>query len=142
MAAPYLFGYNFGVPGIPHSPCTEVKRTGGRVSDRQYSGKRTEGDGGRTVVVEVMDGHDVRPLPSRLDLMEQSTTLEWGYGMGGPAQLALAILADVTGDDAYAERHHQWFKLDVVSRFSWDEWGLRESQVWDWINEHHPLKSK
>jgi hypothetical protein len=111
------------------------------MSDKIYSGKRGQDSDGQGVIVEVTDGENFWPLPSRLDLKEHSTKLEWGYGMGGPAQLALAILADVTGDDAYAERHHQWFKLEIVSRFDWDEWGLRESQVWDWINEHHPLKS-
>lgn len=111
------------------------------MSDKIYSGKRTQGDGHQSVLVEVTDDGVSRPLSPRLDLKEHSATLEWGYGMGGPAQLALAILADVTDDDAYAERHHQWFKLEIVSRFGWDEWGLRESQAWDWINEHHPLNS-
>ena len=109
--------------------------------ERLYTGKRRQHVGGRGVDVEVTRGDEHRPLPPRLDLKEHSTTLEWGYGTGGPAQLALAILADVTGDDAYAERHYHWFKLEVVSRFAWDDWGLRESQIWDWINEHHPLSA-
>jgi hypothetical protein len=111
------------------------------MSDKLYTGNRGQDSDGQRVIVEVTDGENCWPLPSRLDLKEHSTKLEWGYGMGGPAQLALAILADVTGDDDYAERHHQWFKLEIVSRFGWGGWGLRESQVWDWINEHHPLTS-
>lgn len=110
------------------------------MSDKIYSGKRMP-DAGRGVVVEVSDGDGSKPLPPRLDLKDHSTTMDWGFSVGGPAQLALAILADVTGDDEYAERHHQWFKLEIVTRFGWDEWGLREQQVWDWINEHHPLNS-
>ena len=111
------------------------------MSDKLYTGKRGQDSDGQPVIVEVTDGENCWPLPSRLDLKEHSTKLEWGYGMGGPAQLALAILADVTGDDDYAERHHQWFKLEIVSRFGWGGWSLRESQVWGWINEHHPLTS-
>jgi len=109
------------------------------MSDRLYTGKRAKYGENPGVVVDVTDGDERRPLSPRLELKEHSTTLEWGYGTGGTAQLALAILADVTGSDAYAERHYHWFKLDVVSRFAWEEWGLRESQIWDWINEHHPL---
>ena len=109
------------------------------MSERRYTGKRVQCGGSRGVNVEVTQGDERHPLPHRLDLQEHSTKLEWAYGTGGPAQLALAILADVTGNDAYAERHYHWFKLDVVTRFAWDEWGLRESQIWEWINEHHPL---
>ena len=109
------------------------------MTERVYTGKRVTYGENPGVFVEVTQDDERRPLSPRLELKEHSTTLEWGYGTGGPAQLALAILADVTGSDAYAERHYHWFKLDVVSRFAWDEWGLRESQIWDWINEHHPL---
>src|SRR5262245_1194599 len=36
-----------------------------------------------------------RDLPARLDLRSHSPTgFEWGYGGSGPAQLALALLAD------------------------------------------------
>ena len=56
-----------------------------------------------------MDG---RPLNPRLDLYNHSPTgFEWGYCGSGPAQLALAILADHLGDDRQA--------LDVYQRFKW-----------------------
>jgi len=104
-----------------------------------YVGERTgEGAASRASVTVEEDGA-VWPLPSRLDLREHSVNLEWGYGMGGPAQLALAILADTTGNDSYAERHHHWFKQAVVMRLPWDAWELPEERVWDWIAEHHPL---
>ena len=109
------------------------------MSERLYTGKRLQYGENPGIIVDVAQDEERRPLSPRLDLSGHSTTLEWGYGTGGPAQLALASLADVTGDDAYAEGNSYWFKLDVVSRFAWDEWGLRESQIWDWINEHHPL---
>ena len=54
---------------------------------KQYAGRRQ----GYAVIVTV----DGRPLNPRLDLWNHSPTgFEWGYGGSGPAQLALAILAD------------------------------------------------
>ena len=104
-----------------------------------YLGERKGLGAASEVSVVVVEDDVVRPLPSRLDLWEHSVNLEWGYGLGGPAQLALAILADATGSDAYAERHHHWFKQDVVMRLPWDGWELPESHVWAWIAENHPL---
>ncbi|MYC07425.1 MAG: hypothetical protein F4X57_09690 [Chloroflexi bacterium] len=109
------------------------------MSGKVYTGERT-GQGAKSAVsVVVVQDDEEYPLPSRLDLREHSVNLEWGYGMGGPAQLALAILADATGSDAYAERHHHWFKQDIVMRLAWDGWELSESRVHDWIAEHHPI---
>ena len=109
------------------------------MGDKVYVGRRIGQGAVSDVLVEVVENDMAYPLPSRLDLREHSVNLEWGYGMGGPAQLALAVLADATGNDSYAERHHHWFKQDVVMRLPWDGWELPESQVWEWIAEHHPL---
>lgn len=64
-------------------------------------------------------------LPLRLDLVNHSPTgFSWGYGGSGPAQLALAILADyfehVAGLDAAAAgaealRLHQSFKWHAIA---------------------------
>ena len=44
-----------------------------------------------------------KPLDPRLDLWNHSPTgFQWGYGGSGPAQLALALLADYLGDDEQA----------------------------------------
>ena len=66
--------------------------------------------------VFVDDGSAVHALKPRFDLWNHSPDgFNWGYGGSGPAQLALAILADCLGDDADAVRLHQVFKADVVS---------------------------
>ena len=71
---------------------------------KTYEGKRQ----GYAVIVTV----DGRPLNPRLDLYNHSPTgFEWGYCGSGPAQLALAILADHLADDRQA--------LDVCQRFKW-----------------------
>ena len=59
-------------------------------------------------LVTVCDGQKSEPLPLRLDLFNHSPTgFSWGYGGSGPAQLALALLADALGDDDRAVRLHQ-----------------------------------
>ena len=53
-------------------------------------------------------------LKLRTDLRDHSPTgFEWGYPGSGPSQLALAILADVVGDEL-AQVHYQSFKRDVI----------------------------
>ena len=57
-----------------------------------------------------------RPLNPRLDLYNHSPTgFEWGYCGSGPAQLALAILADHLGDDEQAFNLYQRFKWAVIA---------------------------
>jgi hypothetical protein len=51
-------------------------------------------------LVTVCDGQKSKPLPLRLDLFNHSPTgFSWGDGGSGPAQLAVALLADALGDD-------------------------------------------
>lgn len=69
------------------------------------------------------------PLNPRLDLRSHSPTgFEWGYGGIGPAQLALAVLADCVGDEL-AVHHYQTFKQTVVAGLPHRQWTLTEKQV-------------
>jgi hypothetical protein len=89
-----------------------------------YEGKRT--DAGCVVTV------DGELLPPRTDLRNHSPTgFEWGYGGSGPAQLALAILADhfqrLGNDSGVADRlalrYYQTFKFRVIGN-------LRQEAGW------------
>ncbi len=77
--------------------------------------------------VEV-DGY---PLPPRFDLaMHSPDGFEWGYGGSGPAQLALAILADHCGsDEGRALRYYQAFKRAVIANLPEDEWQITSAEV-------------
>ena len=57
---------------------------------------------------------------------------EWGYGGSGPAQLALAVLCVVAGDD-FALRHYQQFKRDFVAPIGNDFWVIAAGDVLDWV---------
>lgn len=87
-----------------------------------YQGRRE----GHAVIV-VVDG---RPLNPRLDLWSHSPTgFEWGYGGSGPAQLALALLADHLEDDKRALEFYQRFKRTVVSCLPYAGWTLTGKQI-------------
>jgi Family of unknown function (DUF6166) len=82
-------------------------------------------------LVTVCDGQKSEPLPLRLDLFNHSPTgFSWGYTGSGPAQLALALLADALGDDDLAVQLHQAFKFRVVA--CWPEgerWWITADQI-------------
>ena len=75
--------------------------------------KRYEGVRQGSVVSVTVDGRRLNP---RFDLWSHSPTgFEWGYGGSGPAQLALAILADHCGNDEDALNYYQRFKWKVIA---------------------------
>src|SRR5947209_19175407 len=89
---------------------------------KTYEGRR-EG----YVADVTVNGH---PLNPRLDLWNHSPTgFEWGYGGSGPAQLALALLADHLADDDQAVRLHQSFKFAVVVKLPNTGWTLTSDQI-------------
>lgn len=94
---------------------------------KEYEGFR---DKNGTHVVVWVHGMPRHNLPLRLDLWDHSPTgFEWGYPGSGPAQLALALLADALGDDARAVRLHQAFKCACVVNFPHARWAMSEEDV-------------
>jgi hypothetical protein len=92
--------------------------------------------GGRCVVTR--DGKKVNP---RLDLFNHSPSgFEWGYGGSGPAQTALAILADFLHDDDRAVLLHQKFKWDVISKMPHKDWRINEVVLRGWLKLHEDVK--
>jgi hypothetical protein len=74
-------------------------------------------------------GCDLCPLPPRLDLACHSATgFEWGYQGSGPAQLALALLADAVGDEK-ALLWYPVFKRLVIARLPPARWQMGGKQI-------------
>ena len=93
---------------------------------KNYSGVRTK-DG---VKVQVHDGDTVLDLSPRFDLRNHSPTgFEFGFCGSGPAQLALALLADALGNDALAQRYYQDFKFKVVANWAGKEFKIGQDQI-------------
>jgi hypothetical protein len=74
-----------------------------------------------------------RPFSPRRSLRVRDHSpdgFNWGYGGSGPAQLALALLLDVTGKRDLAVRHYQAFKWHVVA--TWDPaptWTMTSQEI-------------
>ena len=64
------------------------------------------------------------------------SAVEWGYGGSGPAQLALALLLEVSGDRRIAVRGHQKFKWDLIAGARRAGWRLPVATVHAWIDAH------
>ena len=89
---------------------------------KHYSGRRE----GYAVIVTV----DGRRLNPRFDLWNHSPTgFEWGYGGSGPAQLALAILADHCANHERALNWYQRFKWAVIAELPHREWILTSEDI-------------
>lgn len=74
----------------------------------------------------LVDGRDLDP---RFDLKRLSPAgFEWTYEGAGPAQLALALLADHLGDDTRALAAHQAFMRRVVA-FLPNDWTLSAAEI-------------
>jgi hypothetical protein len=87
-------------------------------------------EGGRSLAgaVVTVDG---RPLPPRYDLKKLSPAgFEWTYEGAGPAQLALALLADHFGDDQKALQHYEIFMREVVAELD-NAWRLTSADIDD-----------
>ena len=72
---------------------------------------------------------DGRKLPPRQELRHLSKAgFEWTYEGAGPAQLALALLADHLGDDAAALRQYERFMREVVAHLD-NAWRLTSADI-------------
>lgn len=91
-------------------------------------------EGGRSLAgaVVTVDG---KPLPPRFDLRKLSPAgFEWTYEGAGPAQLALALLADHLGDDQKAVQHHEAFMRGVIAELD-NAWRLTSSDIDDALKQ-------
>lgn len=91
---------------------------------RTYTGVRKP-DGTTVVLVD-----KTVILPLRLDLRQHATEgFEWGYGEGGPAQLALALLADHLGDDEKALAVYSHVKRRLVWKLPALGWTVTGAEI-------------
>ena len=99
---------------------------------RGYAGRR-HADG---TTVTRPDGSPLELEPSLEVWRHSPSGFEWGFSGSGPAQLALALLLDHTGDPVMAQAHYQRFKADVVARWRDKEWRLDPNEIDAWLAVH------
>jgi hypothetical protein len=78
-----------------------------------------------------------KPLNLRLDLRDHSPAgFSWGYSGSGPAQTALALLCDATGNFEESQRYYQLFKEAVISRIpQGEDWEMTDSEILEYLKE-------
>ncbi len=86
-------------------------------------------EGGRATVLS--------PKPSQEIWNHSPDGFNFSYGGSGPAQLALAILYDVTGDKELSVRLHQDFKWQVVAGWG-DKWEISSEEIEQWVKKNAP----
>jgi hypothetical protein len=85
-----------------------------------------DGFGGALVFVS-RAGQPLEQLPLRCDIINHSPTgFAWGYSGSGPAQLALAILADYFECAQAARALHQHFKFAAIAGIREKHWSMTE----------------
>lgn len=105
---------------------------------KTYTGYRlldARGNPVQAVVTVHEEGREPQPLELRHDLRLHSAEFNWGYGGSGPAQLALALAADVLGDDDQAQDVYQRLKFRLIGRLPNDGWSLTEQRLRETIDQ-------
>lgn len=59
----------------------------------------------------------------------------WSYGGSGPAQLALAILLDLTHDQRFSVNHYQTFKWEIIALLPKKDFVLPLRDVHRWLKK-------
>ena len=98
-----------------------------------YRGYRHSEGAGHQLVTKDDDFLD--PAPSQKIWNHSPNGFSWGYQGSGPAQLALALLYDVTRDKDIAVRLHQDFKRAFVATWG-DTWEITEDDIRGWVDSH------
>lgn len=80
-----------------------------------------------------IDGQPLDPTPSHHIWNHSPDGFMWGYQGSGPAQLALAVLYEVTGDEKQAVALHQTFKREVIGILPQDDFVIL-IDVKAWVN--------
>ncbi len=97
-----------------------------------YKGYRTQ-DCGPLLVTK--DREVLSPKPSQKLCNHSPDGFQWGYGGSGPAQLALALLLDASGDSDRALAGHQAFKRAFVAGWG-EKWEITTEEILAWLKKH------
>ena len=104
--------------------------------ETRYFAHRISQGGHQPVFKQLLpDGEQVglSPAPSQKLNNHSPDGFQWGYGGSGPAQLALALLLDVTTHPNLALAYYQQFKWDRIAELG-DEWSMTRSGILEWIS--------
>lgn len=123
---------------------TSIERGMGPVCWAKWQAERDHGTGmvaydgpydGGDIILRRVNGIATANVPHVIK-RHSPTGFEWGYEGSGPADLALAILLAVTGNEKLADRLYQQFKRDVIARVPRDGAVIKRVTIEEWIRKH------
>lgn len=85
------------------------------------------------IVTVLKNSQEFSAKPSQDVWNHSPCGFEWGYCGSGPAQLALALLLEVTSRDE-AVRAHQDFKSMIVAAFPHKQWACTGEGISNWLD--------
>ena len=105
-------------------------------SKRFFRGS-AEGHDRTVVLVDENVETRLNPKPSQELRNHSPDGFNWGYSGSGPAQLALAILLEVTQDTEIAFYLYQDFKFQFIAtiRDQTATWEIREAEIIAWVRK-------
>lgn len=103
--------------------------------DTRYFAHRISQCGHQPVYKQLLPDGEPRllsPIPSQKLNNHSPDGFQFGFGGSGPAQLALALLLDVTTNPDIALTYYQQFKWDIVACWG-KEWTIFSGEILEWI---------
>lgn len=82
--------------------------------------------------VWVSEPSGMRALQLRRDIEDYSAFFEWGRNSAGTLQLALAILADATGDSDFAKSYCIRLAREFLAGAPQERWTLSGDKIAEW----------
>lgn len=79
------------------------------------------------------NGTPFDPRPSQKLYNHSPDGFSWSYYGSGPAQLALGILLEETGDPEVALKHYMDFKREVIASLPCEKFEMTSQHVVDWL---------
>ena len=99
---------------------------------KTFTGKRNPNGSTEVWVLDGQGGHLLDPAPS---LRVANKRTQHQLLNGGPAQHALALLLEHTGDEELASMAHQMFKCEVVANWG-QAWTVTGLSIDTWLSGH------
>ena len=107
------------------------------MSNRIFEGIAHQTPFSRDVLITDENRSTILLKPDRSQAVKNHSPdgFNWGYGGSGPAQLALAILLEVTGDERTALAHYHNFERQVIAAITSQEtnWEMEEQKIIEWL---------
>jgi hypothetical protein len=135
------FGLNMSLGALQGKPilCRKCGQGGGTLKKVKkemnqeeviYTGRKERTSEGGMLVLR--NGFPFSPGPSQRLINHSPDGFNWSYWGSGPAQLALALLLDITHNPSLAIAKHQQYKFEVIGKLQ-DGWEITSTEIENWL---------